>query len=283
MECTFRMRLSLPRNRSLGAGLVGLGAGLTGNAAALLADAAAAPGASVHHARVALKRTRSILRLLEKAGADWAVAPRNRLAMLAGMMSAAREAAVAAGLARRLSRGLRGREREVAALFAARQGRIFPPDADQIGQALLREARELGAAPAPALSPLQLRHLLRRSLERAGRRHQAAARRPTLEAVHEWRKAVIVLRDQTALVARRWPLTVGAAHPLLVRFARQLGRQGDLALLVRCLQRLRVRPALERARTALVSRWAMQRERATVTALRRWPRLERKLVRLLAD
>ena len=274
----FVMKLRLPLNRSIGAGLVALGAGLTQEAAEQLVGLAADPIESVHRARVALKRARSSLRVLEKAGADWAVMPRYRLAQLAAMMSAAREGAVVAALARMLSRRLLSPERDVALLLAAKKGRLVPPDAEQIRQALLREARELAHAPAPEISPAQLRGLLRRSLDRAARRHRTAVRQPTLETVHEWRKAVIVLRDQTALAASRWPRGAGRAHPLLVRWARQLGRRGDLALLVRRLQHLRVPSALDGARRMLITRLEGQREQATRAALRHWPRLEFQLL-----
>ena len=277
------MKLHLPLNRSIGVSLVALGAGLTQEAAEQLVGLAEEPVESVHRSRVALKRARSSLRVLEKAGADWAVMPRYRLAQLAAMMSAAREVAVATALANKLSRRLLGPERDVALLLAAKKGRLVPPDVEQIRQALLQESRELAHAPVPEISPAQLRGLLRRSLDRAARRHRAAALQPTLETVHEWRKAVIVLRDQSALAASRWPLGAGRAHPLLVRWARQLGRRGDLALLVRRLQHLRVHSALDRDRRALITRLEGQREQATRTALHHWPRLEFQLLGRLAE
>lgn len=277
------MKLRLPLNRSIGTGLVSLAAGLTRDAAEALAEASTDPVEPVHRARVSLKRARSALRLLEKAGAAWAIMPRYRLTQLAVRMSAAREAAVASALANRLSRRLRGSEREVALILAAKRGRLAPTDAELIRQALLRESSELAAAPAPVISPAQLRGLLRRSLDRVRRRHYAAAMKPTLESVHEWRKAVIVLRDQTTFAARRWPQGAGVAQPLLVRLARQLGGRGDLALLVRRLQRLRVPPALDDARRKLMARLEERREQATLAALLRWLWLEKRLTRLLAE
>ena len=277
------MKLRLPLNRSIGAGLVSLVAGLTREAAEQLDRLGAEPIESVHRARVALKRARSVLRLLEKTGAAWAIMPRYRLAELAGRMSAARETAVARTLAENLSRRLRGRERSVARLWAARPGPLVPSDGEQIRQALLRESQDLAAAPTPEVSPAQLRSVLRRSLDRAARRHYAATRQPALESVHQWRKAVIVLRDQTAMAAGRWPEGAGAAHPLLVSLARQLGRTRDLALLGHCLQRRRVPPALATARRKLIRRWEEQRRLATLTALLRWLWLERRLARLLAE
>ena len=277
------MKLRLPHNGSIGTGLVALGAGLVLEAAEQLTRVAAAPTASVHRARVALKRARSVLRLLEKSGAAWAIMPRFRLAQAGGLMSAARENAVTATLAHRLARRLPGRERQIARVLAARKRRLLPLDAEQIRQTLLQESRDLAVAPAPVVSPAQLRELIRQSLGRAARRYYAAVMAPTLESVHDWRKAVIVLRDQSALAAARWPQGAGVAHPLLVRLARQLGRRGDLALLVRRLQHLRVPPALEPVRKRLGARLQEQRERATLAAMLRWMRLERRLTRLLAE
>jgi hypothetical protein len=277
------MKLRLPLNRSIGAGLVALGAGLTAEAAEQLADLDGIPVKPVHRARVALKRARSTLRLLEKAGAAWAIMPRYRLAQLAGMMSAAREAAVTVALADKLSRRVRGRERDVAVLLATRKNRVVSPDFEQIRQSLLRESREIGLAPAPTISPLQLRQLLRRSLDRTARKYYEAAANLTLESVHEWRKGVIVLRDQTGLAAARWPAGAGTVHPLLVRLARQLGRRGDLALLVRRLQQLRVPSALKPARRTLIRRLEEKQGQATLTAMLHWLRLARRLTRLLAE
>jgi len=277
------MKLRLPLNRAVGSGLVALSAGLVRDAAEQLAEVAVKSIASVHRARVALKRARSALRLLEKAGAAWAIMPRYRLAELGGRMSLARENAVAAALARKISRQLRGREREMAALLAARPGPLMPPNAEEIGPALLAEARSLAAAPAPEISPAQLRSLLRQSLDRTSRRYYTAVNKPTLESVHEWRKTVIILRDQTTLAAARWPRGAGIAQPLLVRLARRLGRRGDLALLVRRLQRRRVPPALAAARWRLIARLEEQCALATLGALVLWLPLESRLTRLLAE
>lgn len=277
------MKLRLPLNRPIGPGLVALAAGLTREAAEQLAEITADPVESVHRSRVALKRARSVLRLLEKAGAAWAIMPRYRLAELGGRMSAAREAAVAAELAERFSRRLPGRARAVARLLAAPADALPALVAGQIREALYREAQQLATAPAPDISPAQLRGLLRRSLVRTIRRYYTAVTKPTLESVHEWRKAVIILRDQTTLVAARWPQGAGFAQPLLVRFARQLGHRGDLALLVRRLQEHRVPPALAAARRNLIGRWEAQRELATLTAMHRWLRLESRLTRLLTE
>jgi len=277
------MKLRLPLNRCIGVGLVALGAGLTCEAAEQLSGQGQDRVEAVHRARVALKRVRSILRLLEKAGAAWAIMPRYRLAQLAGRMAAVRDAAVVADLGRKLARGLSGPERAVAHQLAAKKGRLTLLDAKRIRQALLREARELAAAPVPVISPVQLRGLLRRSLGRTASRFRRAAGNPMAECVHEWRKAVIVLRDQTALAARHWPQGAGAANPLLARLARQLGRRGDLVLLVGRLQRGRVTPALKFPRRSLIARLQERCEDETRTTLLRWPRLERRLTRLLAE
>lgn len=275
--------MHLPFNRSIGSGLIALAAGLVREAAERLSGVASDPVESVHTARVALKRARSTLRLLEKAGAAWALMPRHRLAELGSRMSAAREHAVTASLARSHYRKLRGREREVVAMLAARPGRLVPPKARQIRPELLAEARNLGTVPAPAITSDQMRSLIRQCLDRTDRRFLFAIQHPTLESVHEWRKAVIVLRDQTTLAAGRWPRGAGVAQPMLVRLARQLGRRGDLALLVRRLQHLRVPPELDAARRRLVVRLKKQRELATLAPMLRWLRLESRLTRLLAE
>jgi CHAD domain-containing protein len=275
------MKLRLPLNRSIGSGLVALCAALTGEAVTQLDRLADDPIGSVHRARVALKRARSALRLLEKAGAAWTIMPRYRLTEAGGLMSVARENAVAASLARKLAGRLRGREREIARRLAGQKHRWVPPDMDQIRRTLLQEAHELAVAPAPVITPAQLRVLLHQSLDRARRRYYSAVMKPTLGTVHDWRKAVIVLRDQAAFAAVRWPQGAGLARPLLVRLARQLGRRGDLALLLRRLQHQRVPPALAPARQKFIARLQAQREQATLAAMLRWMRLEPRFNRLL--
>jgi hypothetical protein len=277
------MKLYLPLNRCIGPGLVTLTADLVRESAERLAEVRTAPVDSVHRARVALKRARSTLRLLEKAGAAWAIMPRYRLAELGSRMSAARENAVTVSLARTHSHRLRGRERKVASLLAARRGPLAPADAGHIRQALLVEARELALAPAPPINPGQLRELLRQSHARAVRRYLVAVRRPTPESVHEWRKAVIILRDQLTLAAGRWPRGAGLAQPLLVRLARQIGRRGDLALLVNRLQCRRLPPLLRPARRRLLGRWVRQSRLVTLSVLIGWLQVDARLTRLLAE
>ena len=277
------MKLRLPLNRCIGPGLVALAAGLIGESAERLAEVRTAPVDSVHRARVALKRARSTLRLLEKAGAAWAIMPRYRLAELGARMSAARENAVATALALTQSRRLRGREKQVAFLLAAKRGPWAPADPRPIRQALLVEARDLAHAPAPPINSGQLRELLRQSHARAVRRYLVAVRRPTPESVHEWRKAVIILRDQLTLAAGRWPRGAGLAEPLLVRLARQIGRRGDLALLVNRLQRRRMPSLLLPARRRLLGRWTRQSRLATLSVLVAWLQVDARLTRLLAE
>lgn len=278
-----RMKLHLPSRRPIGGGLAVLVAGLVADAAAELGTMEMTPVDAVHRARVALKRARSVLRLLEKAGADWAVMPRMRLVELGGRMSAAREAAVTADRARKLARRLRGRERDVARLLAARQGAIVPEGTEAMRRALAREAQLLGFAPAPAVTPADLRDLLRQALGRASRRYYDAALKPSRRSVHEWRKAVIVLRDQVTLAAGRWPEGAGAAQPLLAKFGRRLGRLGDLSLLLAGLQRPWVPPELEAARRTLHAQLRARRERETLLVLLRWLKLERELTHLLSE
>ena len=276
------MKLRLLRGQPIGAGLVRLAAVLTGDAAESLAGVTEHPGKSVHQARVALKRARSLLRLLEKAGAAWAVPPRFRLRLLAHRMSAARERVVLVARANAWARRLKGKERAVALTLAKRRPRFVPLGVDEIRNDLLREAGEWVVAPAPVVSRGDLRNLFRRSLDRVMRRYREAKGRPTPATVHEWRKAVIVLRDQTAIASEIWPGGAGVAFPMLVRFARELGARGDVALLLRAVRGVGVPSTHERARRVLVGRLEKQLKLATVTLMARWPRIELRLARALA-
>lgn len=282
-DCPNRMKLRLPVHQPIGEGLVTLGAGLVAEAAVNLGTLASQPVDSVHGARVALKRARSVLRLLEKAGAEWAVMPRVRLVELGGRMSAPRESAVTAQLARKFARRLRGGERAVALLLVGRQGPLVPERGEELRRALEREAQQLAYAPAPTITPWRLRELLRRSLARASRRYYDAALKPSRDTMHEWRKAVITLRDQVTLAAGRWPTGAGEAQPMLFKFARRLGRLGDTALLMDGLRRPWVPADLEPMRKSLFARLKARRERESLAALLRWLKLERKLARLLAE
>lgn len=271
----------LPAGKSIGSGLVRLVTRLVREAARRLGKHAEPTTKDIHEARVALKRARSTLRLMEKAGAEWAWMPRMRLAAQARKLSAARESAVATKLVRRLRRQWQGSRRELAGLLLKSQPAIAGEDCDGIKAALRWEAAMLTSAPPPRITRQTLRNLLRQSLERVADCHRLAALWPSDENVHEWRKSVIVLRDQTGLAAAIWPDGAGVAQQRLIRLARALGANGDTLLLVDRFRRLTVPPRLMAAQKQLVARLRSERKRKTAKLVRAWPALARELQRLL--
>lgn len=276
------MMKRLPAGKPIGPGLLRIAARLVQEAAHGLGAHPEPAAETVHAARVALKRARSTLRLLEKAGADWARMPRLRLAALARGLSAARESAVAAELATRLHRRTRHSRRELAARLLRSMSPARVVDPAGICAALRREAAMLACAPLPRIKREALGSSLRRSLERVSGCHHEAATRPGHDRIHEWRKRVIVLRDQTGLAAATWPAGAGRAHRMLVPLARELGFIGDIMLLEARFRRLAVPRALRGSRRKLLAGLRAGRTKRTARLIRRWPVLAGKLGRLLA-
>ncbi len=185
-----------------------------------LADKDESAAEQVHRARVALKRTRAVLRLIETCGVGWARETRRRMARLAREFSRMRDAAVLGEARRKL--GL------TAALSDAKSGGSWP-DWQEEAKA---ERQQLARRRWPVLQRTDCLKALAQSAARLQRREAAARAEAGARRLHDWRKSVIVLREQLNVLHRilssRQQRYAGKLHPV----ARKLGAARDLTLLL---------------------------------------------------
>lgn len=174
----------------------------------------------VHQARVALKRTRAVLRLIEACDVGWARDTRRRMARLAREFSRMRDAAVLGEARRKL--GL------AAPLSVAKSGGSWP-DWQEEAKA---ERQQLARRHWPVLRRKDCRKALAESAARLQRREAAARAEAGARRLHDWRKSVIVLREQLnvlhEILSPRQQTYAGKLHPV----ARKLGAARDLTLLL---------------------------------------------------
>ena len=258
-----------------------LGTGLQRVLLRCLELAAEAAPENVHRARLALKRARAVLRLGEALGLPWAGAARCRLARHARRVGTARDWVVVAGVARESALILRGDAKRCALAVAG-----APPTAGAVrlsawSRWLINERVRLAACPWPALTRRRLRRVLAKSERRARRHSRAAGNAPGAGALHEWRKAVIVLREQLYVLQ---PLVLRPQVRLAARLhevARKLGAAGDWQMLIDAVRGPSRRTALEGGPGRLIAHAHDARHRAIAQARDAWSPLRHALRRKL--
>lgn len=185
-----------------------------------MADENESVAEQVHRARVALKRTRAVLRLIEACGVGWARDTRRRMARLAREFSRMRDAEVLGQARRKL--GLK------AALSDTDFGGSWP-DWQEEAKA---ERQQLARRHWPVLQRVDCLKALAESATRLQRREAAARTDAGARRLHDWRKSVIVLREQLnvlhEILSPQQQRYAGKLHPV----ARKLGAARDLTLLL---------------------------------------------------
>ena len=224
----------------------------------------------VHQARIALKRARAVLRLGDACGMAWTAPARRRLAKLARELAAARDGFVVAKTARRLAVKLAGRARLGAAgLVSRRAARTGGLNWAAWSRRLAAEQRRLAAQPWPALTRRELERALARSVRRLRKRELDASAGGESAALHEWRKAVIVLREQFNVLRPLRPQPQQCLAGQLHRVARKLGAAQDCHLLIVAAQRTRT----SAGRAQLVSCAVQEWQRAVARARHHWAKV----------
>lgn len=174
----------------------------------------------VHEARIALKRARAVLRLGDSCGLVWTTAGRRLLARLAGGLADVRDAAVVSETARKL-----GSMRKSSVTGS---GVSWPTWIRRVEA----KHQRLGRCRWPVLSRKACVAGLVDSVQRLRRRERATKGGVKVRRLHEWRKSVIVLREQLnvfqTLLTRRQQKYAARLH----RVARKLGKAQDLALFI---------------------------------------------------
>ena len=185
-----------------------------------MADKDESAAEQVHRARVALKRTRAVLRLIEACGVGWARDTRRRMARLAREFSRMRDAAVLGEARRKL--GL------TAPLSDTKSGGSWP-DWQKEAKA---ERQQLARRHWPVLQRADCLKALALSAARLQRREATARAEAGARRLHDWRKSVIVLREQLnvlhEILSPRQQRYADKLHPV----AKKLGAARDLTLLL---------------------------------------------------
>jgi CHAD domain-containing protein len=208
--------------------------------------AAASREERVHRVRQRLKRVRTILRVLEPAFGERAIAIRLELSEAARLLSGTRDADVAAASARDLAATIApgddlGLDRVVSTLDeeAARAHHERTP----IGEVNRRLAGGLATLSTftddfdgNALIAIALRRTYARG-RTAMQRAETSLATPDL---HRWRKAVKQLWFLMRLTRKRLPKRSGRIAPGLARLGEVLGQDNDHALLA---EKLALQPA----------------------------------------
>lgn len=240
--------------------------------------------AAVHRARQALKRARAVLRLGEAMGIAGAKAARRRLSRHARELSPMRDATMATKVAQRLARRLDGALQAGAMEIIAMEP--TPRDATwwrAWKRKLAAEARRLGNFAWTDCTAHDLAHALRQSVKRVRRHARKALASDEIETAHDWRKAVIILREQ--VIALR-PLLGSEASVLraqLQELASRLGKATDFNIFAEAVRDRNLPGDLAKTRSRLKAVARSKVERAIKNARKRWPKVRRALQKLLPN
>lgn len=262
---------SLPRGLPDGGDVRALAAEACWAAAQTVAVHHNAP--AVHRARQGLKRARALLRLLEDAGVAEALTLRRQLAAKARELAPMRDAHVVARSARRFAKKLgltRARVlREVAAVKPARAEEAWWQEwSAEVGTI----AQAVAALEVAACSVVTVIIAMRKSARRVRRRARDAKEQSTPEQVHDWRKAVVVLREQVGAARSETDETCQRLH----RLSNRLGKATDAAVLVTAVESRTTTPA----DAPIIQKIRQERADAAKRARRTWkkiPKGERRL------
>lgn len=248
----------------------------------LALSAVAVPG-DVHRARLALKRARAVLRLAGACGLGFATAQRRLLAQHARQLGSMRDQAVVAELARDWAAKVRGVERRCA--FAiAENATVELPVINWVNWiAWLTEERErLASETWSVIGRRQLQRALAKAVRRVRKTHIVGTGEASAEELHEWRKAVIVLREQLYVLGPLLSRPQRRLPQRLHELSRRLGAVGDCRMVISAAAAIRVPFEASAGRGPLIVRAQERRDKAIREAARLWlalkPALRRRLI-----
>jgi CHAD domain-containing protein len=190
----------------------------------------------VHRARQRLKRCRTVLRVLEPAFGERAIALRRKLSEAARALAGARDADVVAASARELAIGEGGEEAGFDRVATVLGSEAALAHREQMPLRDVNEYFKEAIAEAATFRPeFDGQAILAQALRRAyarGRKAMAIAD-STLSTpdLHRWRKAVKDLWYLIRLARKRLPKRISHSAPGLDRLGETLGLGNDAALL----------------------------------------------------
>ncbi|HWA08476.1 MAG TPA: CHAD domain-containing protein [Opitutaceae bacterium] len=251
-----------------------LGPGLGRVVRACLLHAAGGPAARpdekiVHRARQALKRARAVVRVAEELEVGGAVGARRRLTQLGRELSPLRDAAIVGQVGRELAKRNQAEEQRAVAALPASARSVARARGWSAWQRRLRaEGARLQELDWGELTTRDLERVLRRGTKRIRRCAKAARREKDIPSAHEWRKAVIILREQVRVL--RPLLGSEAAHLQadLHRLAHRLGQAIDLHVFLIHVQGRSWPTNLRKGMKRLARRGKRERGRALRRALK---------------
>lgn len=233
----------------------------------------------VHRVRRAAKRARAVLRLAEDAGRPDARRARQAISRAMKPLGELRDVTVVARVAERIALKLTDEAQQLARQLAA------TPVPARSARWWAAEWQRLSAARR-AVHVLNHAHLsngeVQRGLARAVRRvrkraHRAACHCDDLRCAHEWRKSVLLLRDQLAILAPPARSRAAKLHARLRRVGHLLGRAVDYTLFIATLEKVAPRKSQKRAGAKISEFAAKKRSHALGRAHEEWPDAKRLL------
>ena len=248
-----------------------------------LALAVAAVPGDVHRARLSLKRARAVLRLAEGCGLGSATTLRHQLARHARQLAAVRDQSVVTELARECATEFRGDARRCALAVAA----SATLEHEVIRWAswikwLSEQTDRLARQPWPVVSRQQLRRTLAKSVRRTRKTHIARTGEASAEELHEWRKAVIVLREQLHVLRPLLSRPQRGLPRRLHELSRRLGAVGDWRMVINAMVGTHAHVEVSTGRGHLIAHAQDRRHQAIKQACRQWvalkPALRRRLI-----
>ncbi|EKS37377.1 hypothetical protein HMPREF9695_03795 [Afipia broomeae ATCC 49717] len=199
---------------------------------------------TIHELRVALKRWRALLRLLEDSIGDETVALRHEASHIAREFGRSRDAQTAldalADITKpRVTETPPLSERTKATLTQRLEDARKALEAEQLHPEAIQHLRDglVRASACAANWPLERIHFddivtaLAKSYRRARRRRPREWDTAAPEEVHDFRKAVVAFRYQLDLIAPLWPRMWNTFIDEVQKLRTQLGRSNDLVAL----------------------------------------------------
>ena len=234
----------------------------------------------VHGVRQAFKRARAVLRLAEDAGAAPAKSLRREIARAARKFSSLRDATVAARTAEKLAGDLADGAQAAARELARKKAR--QPNAAWWSARRTEFARirhKLKRLGKSELAPHELETSLRCSVKRVDRQAKRACRDHDRETAHEWRKQVIVLREQILVARTLLGAKTDELHDGLKKLAHRLGEATDCQVFIAAAEKHRWPDRFADAPSKLIAVAQKKQKRALKQARRCWKKVRRGLRR----